>query len=704
MRMRLLASSIAIALLLQGCGGENQPEQNAAANAPAAAAPAQPAAETASATADDFMWEADRFADIRILRYRTDGFDELSVQQKKLLYFLSQAGMSGRDIMYDQNYRHNLRIRRTLEEIVKHYDGDRTSSDWNAFMTYVKQFWFANGIHHHYSGDKFRPQFSADYLRTLVQGVDANASWPLDEGQTLDQMLALLEPVLFDPSVDAKKTNTAADVDKVQASAVNFYEGLTEAEVEAFYAQKRDPNDPQPVLWGLNSKLVKENGQVVEKTWKVGGMYTQALEQVVYWLEQAITVAENAEQRRALELLVQYYRSGDLADFDAYNVAWVADTQSVVDVINGFIEVYNDPLGMRGSFESVVSYRDEDSTRRIGAIANYAQWFEDNSPLMDEHKKKDVRGIIGKAIRVVSESGDSSPSTPIGINLPNSGWIRAEHGSKSVSLSNITDAYNSSETGALVEFAFSEEEIARSREYSELAGHLHTDMHEVIGHASGVVNPGVGTPSETLRQYASALEEGRADLIALYYIMDPVLVEIGVMPSLDVGMSEYDSYIRNGLMTQLYRIEPGKNIEEAHMRNRQMIAQWVYEKGQPENVIERVTRDGKTYFVVRDYQKLRTLFGELLREVQRIKSEGDFAAGQALIENYGTKVDPELHAEVLRRYAPLNVAPYSGFINPKLVPVMNGSEITDVRVEYPDDFTAQMLEYAATYSFLPSVN
>ena len=703
MRMRLLASSIAIALLLQGCGGGSEPEQGAA---PAVSTEIA-ANETAPAAAEqEFVWEADRFADIRVLRYQIDGFEQLSLQQKKLLYFLSQAGMSGRDIIYDQHYRHNLRIRRTLEEIVKHYDGDRTSADWNAFMTYVKQVWFANGIHHHYSGDKFRPQFSADYLRTLAQSVDAEATWPLDEGQTLDEMLALLEPVLFDPAVDAKKNNTAAGIDKLQASAVNFYEGVTEEEVAAFYEEKRDPNDPEPVMWGLNSKLVKENGALVEKTWKVGGMYTQAIEQIVYWLEQAITVAENDAQRRALELLVQYYRSGDLADFDAYNVAWVADTESMIDVINGFIEVYSDPLGMRGSYESVVSFRDEESTRRIAAIANYAQWFEDNSPLMDEHKKKDVTGIIGKAIRVVSESGDASPSTPIGINLPNSGWIRAEHGSKSVSLSNITDAYNASDTGATAEFAFSDEELSRYREHAELAGHLHTDMHEVIGHASGVVNPGVGTPSETLKQYASSLEEGRADLVALYYIMDPILVEIGVMPSLDVGKTEYDAYIRGGLMTQLYRIEPGKNLEEAHMRNRQMIAQWAYEKGQAENVIERVTRDGKTYFVVRDYDKLRTLFGELLREVQRIKSEGDFAAGQALIENYGTKVDPELHAEVLRRYESLNVAPFSGFINPKLVPVTEpgSDEITDIRVEYPDDFTEQMLEYARMYSFLPTVN
>ncbi|HEY0961695.1 MAG TPA: hypothetical protein VGE69_04995 [Pseudomonadales bacterium] len=703
MRVHLLASSIAVALLLQGCGG-SEPEQ---ATAPVVSTeiPAETAAPPAAA-AQDFVWEADRFADIRVLRYQIDGFEQLGLQQKKLLYFLSQAGMSGRDIIYDQHYRHNLRIRRTFEEIVKHYDGDRTSAEWNAFMTYVKQVWFANGIHHHYSGDKFTPQFSADYLRTLAQSVDAQANWPLDEGQSLADMLALLEPVLFDPSVDAKKNNTAAGIDKLQASAVNFYEGVTEEEVVAFYEEKRDPNDPQPVMWGLNSKLVKENGELVEKTWKVGGMYTQAIEQIVYWLEQAITVAENDAQRRALELLVQYYRSGDLADFDAYNVAWVADTESMVDVINGFIEVYSDPLGMRGSYESVVSFRDEESTRRISAIANHAQWFENNSPLMDEHKKKDVTGIIGKAIRVVSESGDASPATPIGINLPNSGWIRAEHGSKSVSLSNITDAYNASDTGATAEFAFSEEELARYREHAELAGHLHTDMHEVIGHASGVVNPGVGTPSETLKQYASSLEEGRADLVALYYIMDPKLVEIGVMPSLDVGRAEYDTYIRNGLMTQLYRIEPGKNLEEAHMRNRQMIAQWAYEKGQPENVIERVTRDGKTFFVVRDYDKLRTIFGELLKEVQRIKSEGDFAAGQALIENYGTKVDPELHAEVLRRYESLDVAPFSGFVNPKLVPVTapGSDEITDIRVEYPDDFTGQMLEYASTYSFLPTVN
>jgi dipeptidyl-peptidase III len=702
MRLRLLASLFGFALLLQGCGGstEDTPPAATEPTTPEAAAPAAAAAE------QEFVWEADRFADIRVLRYQIAGFDQLSLQQKKLLYFLAQAGMSGRDIIYDQHYRHNLRVRRTLEEIVKHYPGARSGADWDAFMTFTKQVWFSNGIHHHYSGDKHRPAFTADYLRSLAESSDAAATWPLDEGQTLEQLLAMLNPILFDPTVDAKKTNTAPDIDKVLGSAVNFYEGVTEDEVVAFYDAKRDPNDPRPVMWGLNSKLVKENGEIVEKTWKVGGMYTQAIERIVYWLEQAITVAENDAQRTALELLVKYYQSGDLADFDAYNVAWVADTESAIDVINGFIEVYSDPLGMRGSFESVVSVRDEDATRRIGAIANYAQRFEDDSPILPEHKKADVTGILGKAIRVVSESGDASPATPIGINLPNSGWIREEHGSKSVSLSNITDAYNASDSGAAAEFAFSEEEAARYREYAELAGHLHTDMHEVIGHASGAVNPGVGTPNETLKQYSSTLEEGRADLVALYYALDPLLVEIGVMPSLEVGMAEYDGYIRGGLMTQLYRIEPGKNLEEAHMRNRQMIAQWVYEKGQPENVIERVTRDGETFFVIRDYQKLRTLFGELLREVQRIKSEGDFAAGQALVENYGTQVDPELHAEVLRRYETLNVAPFSGFINPRLVPVMapGSEEITDVTVEYPDDFAEQMLEYATSYSFLPTVN
>jgi dipeptidyl-peptidase-3 len=692
MRLRLLVCTLIGLALLYGCGG---PE------------PASTPAEGPSASTEpEFAIEADRFADIRVLRYRIPAWESLSLQQRKLLYFLTEAGMSGRDVMWDQNYRHNLRVRRTLEEIVRHYPGDRTTADWNSFMTYTKRVWFANGIHHHYAHDKLTPGFSVDYFRTLAQASAANAHWPLDAGQNLEQLLAMLEPILFDPAVDARKTVTAADVDKVAASAVNFYSGVTEAEVVAYYAARRDSTDTRPISWGLNSTLVKENGQIVEKVWKVGGKYTQALERVVYWLEQAITVAEDDAQRRALELLVKYYRSGDLADFDAYNIAWVDDTASSIDAVNGFIEVYNDPLGMRGSFESVVSFTDEEATRRIRAIANNAQWFEDHSPIMSDHKKANVTGITGRVITVVSETGDASPVSMSGINLPNSGWIRAEHGSKSVVLANIRAANDASPNPALEEFAASAEEVALSKQWAELGGNLFVDMHEVIGHASGVVEPEVATPTETLKQYYSPLEEGRADLVALYYLLDPKLIEIGVMPSLDVGKQQYDAYFRNGLLTQLYRIEPGKNIEEAHMRNRQMISAWVLERAQPDNAVERITRDGETFIVVHDYERVRQLFGELLREVQRIKSEGDFAAGQALIESYGTVVDPAIHAEVLRRYEPLDVKAFSGFINPKLVPVRaeGSDEITDVLVEYPDDFTAQMLDYAERYSFLPTVN
>jgi len=705
---RSLAGCALTLIFLAGCSQENMDTTDMAEqeSLPAASSARQGLEVQANDEQnDDFDYEADRFADIRIMRYRIPGWDSFTLQQKTLLYYLSQAGMAGRDILWDQNYKHNLRIRKINEAIVKQYPGDRSTDEFAAFMTWAKQVWFANGIHHHYSNNKFTPRFSAEYFATLLNDTAGMADLPLDEDQSLADLLDLLRPVIFDPTVDAKKVNTAPDVDKLVTSATNFYDGVTEAEAMAFYAAKVDRNDTRPMSWGLNSQLTKnEDGEVVERVWKVGGMYGEALEQVVVWLERAITVAETDAQRTALELLVEYYRSGDLADFDEYNIAWVADTESPIDVINGFIEVYNDPLGYRGSFESVVSIRDEEATRRIGTIGQYAQRFEDNSPIMDEHKKTEVIGITGKAITVVSETGDASPSTPVGINLPNSSWIREMYGSKSVSLSNITDAYNASESGALEEFAYSQEEIDRGREYAELGGHLSTDMHEVIGHASGKLNPGVGTTNETLKQYASTMEEGRADLVGLYYMMDPFLVEIGVMPNLDVGRSRYDSYIRNGMMTQLYRIEPGDLIEEAHMRNRAEIAHWVFEHGSEENVIERVVRDGKTYFVINDYLRLRELFGELLREHQRIKSEGDFAAAQFLIETYGTQVDPELHAEVLERYATLNVAPYSGFINPKLVPVMENGEIVDIQVQYPDDFVAQMLEYGEEYGFLGHVN
>lgn len=703
--LRLLFAMLAL-MGLTACG-ESSPEQAESASAPQteAAPVAELVAENEVAAATgEFEYEAERFADVRILRYQASGFDALSDQQKELLYYLSQAALSGRDIMYDQNYKYNLRIRRTLEEVVKHYQGGRESENFQHLLTYAKQVWFANGIHHHYSNAKFTPLFDEAFFETVVASVAGAGELPVREGQDAAQLIAELKPILFDPSVDAKKVNTAAGVDKIVTSAVNFYDGVTEQEVIDFYAAKSANDGDQPVSHGLNSQLVKVNGEVSEKVWKVGGMYTEALEQVVYWLERAITVAENDKQRTALELLVAYYRSGDLADFDAYNVAWVADTDSAIDVINGFIEVYNDPLGYRGSFESVVSFRDEEATQRISAIGGRAQWFEDNSPIQDDHKKANVTGIDGKAITVVMESGDASPSTPIGINLPNSSWIRATHGSKSVSLSNIVGAYNASPGKSLEEFAYSPEEVVRTRTHAKQAGDLHTDMHEVIGHASGLINDGVGTTRETLRQYASTLEEGRADLVALYYVLDPMLIEIGVMDSLDVGRSEYDSYIRNGMMTQLYRLKPGELVEEAHMRNRQMIAKWSYEQGLEDNVIEKIVRDGKTYFVVNDYEALREIFGRLLRELQRIKSEGDFEAGRDLVENYGTQVDQELHAEVLERYAALDVPAYGGFINPRIVATEVDGKLSDVRIEYPDDFVSQMLEYAEEYSFLPHQN
>ena len=656
------------------------------------------------AITDEFDYAAERFADVRMLRYQAAGFELLSGQQKELLYYLSQAALSGRDMMYDQNYKYNLRIRRTLEEVVKHYQGDRESEEFQNFLTYTKRVWFANGIHHHYSNAKFTPLFNDAYFADVVASVAAMGELPVREGQDAAALIAELTPIIFDSNLDAKKVNTAAGVDKIVTSAVNFYEGVTEQEVIDFYAAKSADDNDQPVSHGLNSKLVKVDGVVTEKVWKVGGMYTEAIEQVVYWLERAVIAAENDKQQAALELLVAYYRSGDLADFDAYNIAWVADTDSAIDVINGFIEVYNDPLGYRGSFESVVSFRDEEATQRISAIGDRAQWFEDNSPIQGDHKKANVKGIDGKAITVVMESGDASPSTPIGINLPNSSWIRASHGSKSVSLSNIVGAYNASPGKSLAEFAYTPEEITRTRAHAKQAGDLHTDMHEVIGHASGLINDGVGTTRETLRQYASTLEEGRADLVALYYVLDPMLIEIGVMESLDVGRSEYDSYIRGGMMTQLYRLQPGELVEEAHMRNRQLIAKWSYEQGLADNVIERVVKEDKTYFVVNDYEALREIFGRLLREIQRIKSEGDFEAGRDLVENYGTQVDQELHAEVLRRYATLDVPAYGGFINPRVVASDVDGVVSNVRIEYPDSFVSQMLEYAEIYSFLPDEN
>ena len=592
-----------------------------------------------NAQLSEFNWIAERFADIRVLRYQVPGFNELPLETKELLYYLYEAALSGRDITWDQNYKYNLTIRHTLEAINSDYQGDRTTEEFTKFVEYTKRVWFSNGIHHHYMSAKIQPEFSQESFANYVNSVAKMGKLPLTNGQTAEELITQLTPIIFDTTIAPKMVDQSANIDNVVASAVNYYEGVTEAEVEAYYQAKVNKDEKRPVSWGLNSKLVKIDGKLVEQTYKADGMYGEAITKIAHWLEKAASVAENEQQKKTLELLVKYYRSGDLADFDAYNIAWVNDTNSDVDVVNGFIEVYDDPLAYRGSFESVVSVKDHHATKVIAAIAEQAQWFEDNSPLIESHKKKEVKGITGKAITVVIESGDASPSTPIGINLPNANWIRAEHGSKSVSLTNIVDAYDHVKGGSLSEFAWDEAEMKRAKEFGPLASHLHTDLHEVIGHASGQINEGVGTPKETLKQYSSALEEGRADLIALYYLMDDKLVDMGIMPSLEVGKASYDSYIRNGMMQQLRRLKMGESIEEAHMRNRQLIASWAFEKGAKDNVIEKRTREGKTYFVVNDYKKLQNLFGQLLRELQRIKSEGDFAAGQALIENYAVKVD-----------------------------------------------------------------
>jgi dipeptidyl-peptidase-3 len=649
-----------------------------------------------------FRVEAERFADVRILRYRVPGFESLDARTKELLYYLYEAALCGRDIIYDQKYRYNLSIRRTLEQIVRHYPGDRATDEFRALELFLKRVWFANGIHHHYGHDKFLPGFSPAAFAEFVRRTPAE--FPLRAGQSLDELIAELARALFDAAVDAKLVSKSTDSDMLKSSAVNFYSGLTQPEVEAFYASRSVPGDETPPSLGLNSRLVKVGGKVVEDVQRVGGRYTQAIERMVAWLEKAAATAENDAQRAAFTKLVEFYRSGSLQDWDEYNIAWLRDTESQVDLIHGFIEVYNDPLGMRGSFESVVSFRDPVATRRIGAIAGAAQWFEDHMPFFERHKKPNVTGISGKVINVVIESGDAAPTTPIGINLPNSDWIRRAHGSKSVSLANVVAAYNAVRGGADREFSFGAAEIERNERYGELASTLHIDLHEVIGHGSGQLEPGVGPLHETLKNYGSTLEEARADLVALYFAVDPKLVELGLMPSVEVGRAAYDHYIRNALLQQLNRVEPGKGLEEDHMRNRQLIALWAYEQGKPDNVIERRTRDGKTYFVVNDYEKLRALFGELLRELQRIKSTGDYAAIRALVERYGVEVDAELCTEVHARYAELDIPAYTGFLGPRLVPIREGDAIVDVRIEYPDDFAAQMFEYADRYSCLPDWN
>ena len=651
----------------------------------------------------DFQVTAQSFADLKILRYQVPGFNQLSLQQKQLVYFLSEAALAGRDIFYDQNSKNGLTIRKTLEAMYGTYSGDKNTSDWKKFEEYCGRVWFSNGNHHHYGNEKFFPEVSKEYFNTVAKASDSTL-FPLKQGESFDAFLGRLEPILYDPKVEPKLVDLRANIDNVEASSVNFYEDVTQKEVEEFYG-KMDSKGNSP-MWGLNSKVVKENGQVAEKVWKVGGMYSSAIEKIVYWLQKAIEVAENAEQKQALELLVKFYQTGDLHTFDEYSIAWVNDVNSRTDVVNGFIEVYHDPLGIKGSFESVVSIKDLEATKRIEAIAKEAQWFEDNSPLMPEHKKKSVKGIIAKAITVVMEAGATAPAGPIGINLPNNDWIRKEHGSKSVSLSNIVHSYNidGATSGMIDEFAVNDSVKERIKKYGDITSDLHTDMHEAIGHASGQINPGVETTDKTLKTYASTLEEARADLVALYYMLDQKLVDIGVMPNIDAGKAEYDSYMMNGLMTQLTRIKAGNNLEEAHMRNRQLNAMWVYEKGKAENVVQFVKKDGKTYVQINDYNKLRQLFGELLREIQRIKSEGDYTAGKNLVENYGVKVDQALHKEVLERFNALNIKPYKGFIQPKYTAVMDGDKITDVKIEYPTNFFEQMMEYGKKYSYLPVHN
>lgn len=664
----------------------------------------EPKAEAPAPSDSAFVFEADRFADIQVLRYRINGWETLTLEQKKLAYYLYEAALCGRDIIFDQKNKNNLVLRHTVDGIYQSYSGDRNSEAFKAFEVYCKQIWYSHGNHHHYSQMKIVPSFTKDYWKELIAHSDAT-QLPLED-KTAEAFAASLEPLVFDENFEPKLVNLASGIDNVAQSANNFYEGVKQSEVEAFYAAMQKKGDATPISYGLNSKLMREGGKLVEKPWKVGGMYGAAISRMVEWLKKAIGVAENAQQKKALELLVKYYETGDLKTWDDYNIAWVADTNSRIDVVNGFIEVYGDAIGKRGSFESCVSMKDLEASKVIAAIGKEAQWFEDHSPIDPKHKKEKVKGISAKVITVIQEAGDAAPSTPIGINLPNANWIRESYGSKSVSLGNIVEAYNAvgAKSPQLREFAASDEVMKRIQQHGALGSMLHTDMHEVIGHASGKINAGVATPDVTLKNYANCLEEARADLVGLYFILDPKLVEIGVMPSLEVGKAQYDSYIMNGLITQLTRIKPGENLEEAHMRNRQLVSKWAYEMGKKENVIEFIKRDNKTCVKVNDYDKLRNLFGQLLKEIQRIKSEGDYKSATALVEGFGVKVDPTLHKEVLERFAKLNVAPYKGFIQPKLLPVMENGEIKDVKVEYPSNFAEQMMEYGKNYSLLPLHN
>lgn len=649
--------------------------------------------EPTTTETESFDYVVDQFADLRILRYEVPGWDKLTLKEQKFAYYLVQAGMEGRDIMWDQNYRHNLTIRKALENIYQNYNGDKTTDDWKNFEIYLKRIWFSNGIHHHYSNDKIKPEFSADYLKQLL--ADTNTAL---EGEPFE--------VIFNDK-DSKKVDLTRNADNAQLSAVNFYgEAVGNQDVETFYKNKKSPNPQRPLAFGLNSQLVKEDGVVKERVYKSGGLYGEAIDRIIFWLEKAQEVAENSNQAEALGLLIEYYKTGDLQTWDDYNVAWTQTLDGNIDYINGFIEVYNDPLGYKGSFENIVQIKDFDMSERMNVLSENAQWFEENAPIMDEHKKEEVVGVSYRVVNVVGKAGDASPATPIGVNLPNSDWIRAEIGSKSVSLGNIIDAYGKAGTsGRLKEFSHSEEVYNLEMEYGELSSKLHTALHEVIGHASGKLNPGVGEPRETLKSYASTIEEGRADLLALYFMMDPILQKLELVDDWKkLGMTAYDGYIRNGLMTQLIRLNIGDDLEESHMRNRQWIAAWAYELGDNQ-VIEKVNIDGRTFFKINDYKKLQEIFGKQLREIQRIKSEGDYEAAEHIVETYGVKVDQEIHKEVLERNKQFETAPYAGFVNPVIIPNTDeNGEIASFELEQPKTFEEQMIYYSNEYSNLPEKN
>ena len=653
-----------------------------------------------TAQTDKFDYNVEQFADLQILRYRVPGFEELSLKQKELVYYLTEAALCGRDILFDQNGKYNLRIRQLLEAVYTGYQGDRACADFKALEVYLKRVWFANGIHHHYACDKFVPGFSREFLRQAMESVDSK-TLPLAEGESMDALCDTLFPVIFDPSVMPKRVNQADGEDLVLTSACNYYDGVTQQEAEDFYNALKDPKDETPLSYGLNSRLVKRNGTVCEEVWRVGGMYGKALEKIVYWLRKAEAVAETPEQQAVIAKLVEYYETGDLKAFDEYAILWVKDLNSRVDFVNGFTETYGDPLGMKASWESLVNFKDLEATRRTELISNNAQWFEDHSPVDKQFKKEQVKGVSAKVITAAILAGDLYPATAIGINLPNANWIRSLHGSKSVTIGNITDAYNKAAhgNGFNEEFVCGAEELRLINEYGDLTGNLHTDLHECLGHGSGKLLPGVDP--DALKAHGSTIEETRADLFGLYYVADPKLVELGLTPNAEAYKAEYYTYLMNGLMTQLVRIEPGCDVEEAHMRNRQLIARWVYEQGAADKVVELQQRDGKTYVVINDYEKLRTLFGRLLAEVQCIKSTGDFAAARELVETYAVKVDPALHAEVLARYKRLNLAPYKGFVNPRYEAVTDADgNITDVTVSYDEGYAEQMLRYSTDYATL----